>query len=87
LSPLTAQNIEIRVQVVSSINDRSGNRVAARPVVHLNQDPKKRGIERSQSVGCLTDEEKQYWNATTLQNVAMQYSMDVLRFGYMQEHA
>jgi hypothetical protein len=71
----------VLVQVVMAINGREGNEVAAMPVLYLNQNPSQH--EDVGSMRCPAVADPQYWNETTLKNVAQQYSMDVLRFGYM----
>lgn len=67
------------MQVVNEINTSSEYKVESEPTTHLNHN--KGNEQASANSGCLDDEKREFWNETTLLNVAEQYSMDVVNFG------
>lgn len=75
------------MQVVEEINKRAVQPVAAYPLRSLNRAPHgqaRGGASEGETSTCrLATGEGLYWNEATLRNIASQYSMDVLRFGYM----
>ena len=71
------------MQVVDKINRNALQPVPASKMRQMNRAQRSQGHGVSGEGGCFLAGENQYWNQTTLQNIAVQYSMDVLRFGYM----
>lgn len=69
------------VEIVASINKRAGTDFVAGPVSNPNGhgDAAKGKVENS----CEFPEIMANFNKTTLYNIASQYAMDVLRYGYL----
>ena len=62
------------LQIVQEISKRYGLPFGSKDVQPSNGDGKN---------GCSEDAVKHYYDAIALQNIALQYSMDVQRFGYL----
>jgi hypothetical protein len=69
------------VQVVEQINQRSGSHFEAQVVGNPNGlgAPGMNGVENA----CQLDSVRSMFNESTLYAIALQYSMDVVHFGYM----
>jgi hypothetical protein len=69
------------VEIVAAINKRTGLKIVAKAMTNPNGMGQKAngGIEH----GCMMPDVRALFNGTTLRNIARQYAMDVLRYGYL----
>jgi hypothetical protein len=75
------QHLGHLVQVLEQINRRSGSHFEAQVV----QNPNGLGTSAMNGVenACQLDTVRSMFNESTLYAIALQYSMDIIKFGYM----
>ena len=64
--------------MVSEINQRTGAQLQAKAVAKVNTGVKN-GVENS----CGLDSFRDMFNESTLHSIGLQYSRDVIKFGYL----